>query len=129
MSAVWGVCFLRIFLRGCAPKRNWARAYSKEHAVKQLSRRYSTRSFDEESVQLCLYSIADNHAYLRYNRGPIEKMVGLLEHYFHPTSGTATGQYSLAITGEREGARLTHAHEKQYAYNRRNIIIRTGILN
>jgi hypothetical protein len=88
---------------------------AKEHAVKQLSRRYgSSRNFTEEDVQLCLYSIADNHAYLRYNRDPVDKMIQLLKSKFRP--GSITEGYSLAITGEQDGARLTHSHDRQYSY-------------
>ena len=37
----------------------------KEQAVKVLSRKFSSGGFTEDDVQLCLYSIADNHSYLR----------------------------------------------------------------
>ena len=115
---------------------------AKEHAVKQLSRRYSCRGFSEDEVQLCLYSVADNFAYLRYNHDPIEKMIQHLETLFHP--GNAVEGYSLAVTAVvreqcahtgilhmwlvwliacvsqddagSDGARLTHKHDRQYAY-------------
>lgn len=88
---------------------------AKEHAVKQLSRRYGgSRNFTEEDVQLCLYSIADNHAYLRYNRDPVDKMIKLLRAHFKP--GSYSEGYSLAITGDEDGARLTHSHDRQYSY-------------
>lgn len=76
----------------------------KEHAVKQLSRRYGNSSrFNTEDVELCLYSIADNHAYLRYNRDPIVKMIQLLKAKFSP--GRITEGYSLAITGDQVRSR------------------------
>ena len=87
---------------------------AKEQAVKVLSRKYARRHFDDEDIQLCLYSIADNHAYLRYNRDPVDKMIRLLRTHFKP--GSIDGAYSLAITGDQDGARLTHSHDRQYSY-------------
>lgn len=31
-----------------------------------------------------LYSISDNNAYLRFNRDPVDKMIGYLKQYFDP---------------------------------------------
>jgi hypothetical protein len=88
--------------------------------------------FTEEEVETCLYSIADNHAYLRYNRDPVDKMIRLLQQFFKPSKVAEqlkeragkpeeeVALYSLAIREAvaegAAGARLTHNHHKQYAY-------------
>ena len=52
----------------------------------------------DQDVELCLYSIADNHAYLRYNRDPIVKMIQLLKGKFSPGQYT-TNPPLLVISG------------------------------
>lgn len=41
-------------------------------------------------------------------------MIKYFLHYFAPES--AEPGFSLAISGGREGARLTHSHSRQYSY-------------
>lgn len=41
---------------------------SKERAIDLLSRKFSSSNLKEEEIKHCLYSIGDNHAYLRANR-------------------------------------------------------------
>jgi len=88
---------------------------AKERAIDKLAYKYSRiTEMDEEALKQCLYSIGDNNAFLRTNRDPCERLIQYLKQYFDPKSPSA-GR-SLAIRSGRGGARLTHSHEKQYAY-------------
>jgi hypothetical protein len=88
---------------------------SKERAIEQLAARYSRKGLTQDDVRLCLYSIGDNHAFLRTNRDPCERMISYLKEYFHPTEAK-DAKSSLAIRSGRNGARLSHDHSKQYQY-------------
>ncbi|KAA1473360.1 hypothetical protein DENSPDRAFT_780015 [Dentipellis sp. KUC8613] len=90
---------------------------AKERAIESLSSRYSSAQLSQESVRQALYSIGDNHAFLRVNRDPCEKMIGYLKQYFHPSEvRNKKGKDSLAIRSGKHGARLSHDHSKQYSY-------------
>ncbi|KAF7352414.1 hypothetical protein MVEN_01205900 [Mycena venus] len=80
---------------------------SKERAIEDAR--------DADAVRQCLYSIGDNHAFLRTNRDPCERMITYLKEYFHPTEARDP-KASLAIRSGKNGARLSHDHAKQYAY-------------
>ncbi|KAI0355352.1 hypothetical protein OH77DRAFT_1589828 [Trametes cingulata] len=88
---------------------------NKERAIETLAGKYARRGFSEEQVRQCLYSIGDNHAFLRTNRDPCERMIAYLKQYFHPAH-PQDSKSSLAIKNGKGGARLTHDHSKQYAY-------------
>ncbi|KAF5388186.1 hypothetical protein D9615_000693 [Tricholomella constricta] len=88
---------------------------SKERAIETLAARYERNGLPQEKVRQCLYSIGDNHAFLRANRDPCERMITYLKEYFHPTQAKDSKR-SLAIRSGREGARLSHDHGKQYSY-------------
>lgn len=88
---------------------------AKERAIDKLATKYSKLTdMEEEQLKQCLYSIGDNNAFLRTNRDPCQRLIQYLKQYFHPTT-PANGR-NLAIRSGREGARLTHGHEKQYSY-------------
>ncbi|CCM00435.1 uncharacterized protein FIBRA_02467 [Fibroporia radiculosa] len=87
----------------------------KERAIETLAARYERRGHSQEQIRQCLYSIGDNHAFLRVNRDPCDKMISYLKQYFHPTQAKDS-KNSLAIKNGKGGARLTHDHSKQYAY-------------
>lgn len=87
----------------------------KERAIETLSSRYSRHGLSQETLRQCLYSIGDNHAFLRSNRDPCERMITYLKEYFHPTQAKDS-KSSLAIRSGKGGARLSHDHSKQYAY-------------
>lgn len=87
----------------------------KEQAIETLSTRYARKDFSQETLRQCLYSIADNHAFLRVNRDPCERMIGYLKEHFHPTH-PKDNKTSLAIRSGKDGARLSHDHSRQYAY-------------
>ncbi|KAG0019600.1 hypothetical protein BGZ80_005563 [Entomortierella chlamydospora] len=86
----------------------------KERAIEQLSRKYSNENLSPDDIKVCLYSIGDNHSFLRTNRDPCDKMLKYLSTFFHPTN--IEEGFSLAIQSGRQGARLTHNHETQYWY-------------
>lgn len=99
------------------PRRDIQREIkAKERAIEQLSSRYAKQGkLSKDNLAQCLYSIGDNHAFLRVNRDPCEKMIAHLKEYFHPTT-PATGKVNLAIRSGKGGARLSHDHVKQYSY-------------
>ena len=88
---------------------------SKERAIETLSTRYERRGLSQENLRQCLYSIGDNHAFLRVNRDPCERMIAYLKEHFHPNQ-PPDNKSSLAIRSGKGGARLSHDHSKQYAY-------------
>nr|GAT58374.1 predicted protein [Mycena chlorophos] len=88
---------------------------AKEKAIETLASRYSREGLDRDDVRQCLYSIGDNHAFLRTNRDPCERMIAYLKQYFNPTDAKDP-KSSLAIRSGKNGARLSHDHSKQYAY-------------
>jgi len=88
---------------------------TKERAIETLSSRYSRQGVSQETLRQCLYSIGDNHAFLRANRDPCERMITYLKEYFHPTQAKDS-KSSLAIRSGKGGARLSHDHSKQYSY-------------
>ncbi|KAI9141880.1 hypothetical protein BKA69DRAFT_1071721 [Paraphysoderma sedebokerense] len=87
---------------------------AKEKAVELLARKYSSPAISQEEIRQCLYSIGDNHNYLRFNRDPCDKMIKYLTLFFAPDK--VESGFSLAIQSGREGARLSHNHERQYTY-------------
>ncbi|VDC02131.1 unnamed protein product [Peniophora sp. CBMAI 1063] len=90
---------------------------AKERAIELLSSRYTRGGLEQEDVRQLLYSIGDNHAFLRVNRDPCEKMIGYLKEYFSPnTPKDKKGRDSLAIKSGKGGARLSHDHSKQYIF-------------
>ncbi|KIY73847.1 hypothetical protein CYLTODRAFT_433924 [Cylindrobasidium torrendii FP15055 ss-10] len=101
---------------------------SKERAIETLATRYASKDFDQDSVRQCLYSIGDNHAFLRVNRDPCEKMIAYLKDYFDPTHAK-DGKRSLAIRSGKGGARLSHDHAKQYAYVLQSLTLWKEILH
>ncbi|KAJ3272874.1 hypothetical protein HDV01_005197 [Terramyces sp. JEL0728] len=97
-------------------KRNEVQAEikKKEKAIEYLAKKYGRQGLEPEVIRQCLYSIGDNNSFLRTNRDPCEKMIYYLKKYFDPKAYEKN--YSLAIQAGREGARLSHGHEKQYQY-------------
>ncbi|KAF4619379.1 hypothetical protein D9613_004976 [Agrocybe pediades] len=101
---------------------------SKEKAIEILSSRYAQNGLSQEKVRQCLYSIGDNHAFLRANRDPCERMIGYLKQFFHPTQAKDSNS-SLAIRSGKGGARLSHDHSKQYAYVLQSLTLWREILH
>ncbi|CAG8455393.1 6573_t:CDS:2 [Diversispora eburnea] len=86
----------------------------KERAIELISNHFSNRIISSEEIKQCLYSIGDNHAYLRSNRDCCIKMLKNLTTYFNPSK--IESGYSLAIRSGKGGARLSHDHETQFFY-------------
>ncbi|KAG2500287.1 hypothetical protein HYH03_001865 [Edaphochlamys debaryana] len=86
----------------------------KEKARESLSRRYRNARLTEEEILTCIYSLSDNNSYLLFNRDPIDRFIQFFHRYFKHDSHEPG--YSLGIQGGRDGARLTHNHERQYHY-------------
>eukprot|EP00727_Mastigamoeba_balamuthi_P014143 m51a1_g9351 hypothetical protein (641) ;mRNA; r:119676-122045 len=113
---------------------------AKERAIEKLAHSYSTDRLSKDEVRRCLYSVSDNNCFLLFNRDPIDKMIDMLREQFPldgpaPAAGGVNGVdqgdsetepereeragglvSSLAIEDGRDGARLTHTHERQYYY-------------
>lgn len=103
---------------------------SKERAIESLASRYERKSLSQENIRQCLYSIGDNHAFLRTNRDPCERMIKYLQDNFHPKDFQHNDPKSnLAIRSGRGGARLSHDHSKQYAYVLQSLTLWREILH
>lgn len=87
---------------------------AKESAVKYFSSKYRSHRLSKDDIQRALYSIGDNNSFLLTTRDPVEKVILYLKKYFNPHH--IEENYSLAIQGGLDGARLTHAHDRQYYY-------------
>lgn len=120
---------------------------SKERAIETLASRYERSGLPAESIRQCLYSIGDNHAFLRAsifqylvlqhvhlmhcagtNRDPCEHIIMYLKQYFHPTQ-SKDSKTNLAIRSGKGGARLSHDHSKQYAYVMQSLTLWREILH
>ncbi|CAO3640758.1 unnamed protein product [Cunninghamella blakesleeana] len=83
-------------------------------AIESLCNKYSSDRISSKDIGLCLASLSDNHAFLKSNRDPCERMLKYLSKYFNPSKSESG--YSLAIMAGRNGHRLTHTHSSQYNY-------------
>ncbi len=101
---------------------------SKERAIEALSAKYQRQGLNQEAVRQCLYSIGDNHAFLRVNRDPCDRMIQHLKTHFHLTN-PKDSKSSLAIRSGKGGARLSHDHAKQYAYVLQSLTLWREILH
>ncbi|KAI6135203.1 hypothetical protein EDD17DRAFT_46258 [Pisolithus thermaeus] len=101
---------------------------TKERAIEVLSARYQCDGLSQEKVRQCLYSIGDNHAFLRTNRDPCDQMITYLRQHFHSTQAK-NPKHSLAIRSGKGGARLSHDHAKQYAYVLQSLTLWREILH
>lgn len=69
------------------------------------ARRYSNAQLPPEELKQCLYSIADNNAYLYQARDPVDRMLGFLSSIF-AADEPPSEELSLAIALGEHGARL-----------------------
>ncbi|KAL7718267.1 Uncharacterized protein QTN25_004562 [Entamoeba marina] len=99
----------------------------KEMAIKQIGNEFGGKECSVDEVQQCLYSIADNNCFLRYNRDPVVKTLNLLETYFDMDKPKEK-RFSLAIDEGAEGARLSHNHQKQYLFVKQTLLLWKVIL-
>jgi hypothetical protein len=99
----------------------------KEAAIEQLARKYRSHRLPEEELKQCLYSIGDNNAYLYQARDPVDKVIGYLKDLF--PLDAPEGLQSLAISSGEGGARLTHSHQRQYAFVLQSLTLWREIAN
>lgn len=92
----------------------------KESAIETLASKYSTPHFSKEDIRQVLYSIGDYNAYVNMNRRPIMRMLERLEVFRQPEVAT---KYSIGIQYGREGARLTHDHQRQWHYVQQSLTL------
>ncbi|KAJ2671916.1 hypothetical protein GGI25_005305 [Coemansia spiralis] len=100
----------------------------KERAVEYLCKAYATPECPSEVIRQCLYSIGDNHAYLRFNRDPCDRMLGYLTTLF-TAKHAESDNISLAILYGRNGSRLSHSHESQFHYVQQTLTLWREILH
>lgn len=100
----------------------------KEQAIETLARKYARNGLSQEQARQCIYSIGDNHAFLRTNRDPCERMIAYLKEYFPPTH-PKDNKSSLAIRSGKGGARLSHDHARQYSYVLQSLTLWREILH
>lgn len=92
----------------------------KESAIEKLASKYSTSHFSKEDIRQVLYSIGDYNAYVNMNRRPIMRMLERLEVFRQPE---VAAKYSIGIQYGREGARLTHDHQRQWHYVQQSLTL------
>ncbi|AQZ13938.1 (ZYRO0G05654g) [Zygosaccharomyces parabailii] len=92
----------------------------KEYAIETLASKYSSKYFTKEDIRQVLYSIGDYNAYINMNRKPIMRMLTRLELFRQPEIAK---KYSIGIQFGRNGARLTHDHERQWHYVQQSLML------
>eukprot|EP01132_Coremiostelium_polycephalum_P007854 gene7854-9671_t len=98
----------------------------KERAIKQLANKHSSSNLKSDDIEACIYSIGDNHTFLRENRDSVKKLRAMLKKHFDPNSG---GQFPLTISMGTDGARLNHNHKRQYHYVNQTLSLWKEILH
>jgi len=99
----------------------------KERAIEYIANRYRNGTMGPDDIKQCLYSIGDNHAFLRQSRDACDKMILYLTNFFSPDR--VEKGYDLTIVGGRGGARLTHDHAHQYHYVLQSLTLWREILH
>lgn len=69
----------------------------------------------EDEVEQCIYSLGDHSTYLRNNRMPCDRLIAYLKEHFDP-GDPKSPEFALAIEEGVDGARLSHSHQRQYAF-------------
>lgn len=85
----------------------------KENAIEKIASKYSNKYYSKDDIRQVLYSIGDYNAYINMNRKPIMRMLERLDVFQQPE---VAQKYSIGIQYGRDGARLTHDHERQWNY-------------
>lgn len=58
---------------------------------------------------------------------PIDKVIGYLQHFFSPNN--IDEKYSLSIVSGKDGARLSHSHERQYHFALQSLTLWRDIID
>jgi len=74
----------------------------------------------EERIETIVASISDYFAFLRFNREPVDRMIGFLKHFFNPKD---SGDWSLDISRGRGGSCLSHSHKTQYTFVLQSLLL------
>ncbi len=102
----------------------------RDRALKGLLDTYSTRRIPRETLNMAIYSIMDNHSFLRTSRDYCTSLIDMLQHHFSPSSyDPADPTTCLAIAEGADGARLTHSHAAQYHYVLQSLCLWRDILD
>lgn len=99
---------------------------NKEYARNYIAENYANEKASEDDIKVCLYSLGDNSNYLLSNCEPIDYMINSLKDFF---TKEAESKWSLAIYGDIDGSRLTHSHDRQYAYVLQSLTLWREIIN
>lgn len=92
----------------------------KENAIETIASKYSSEYYSKEDIRQVLYSIGDYNAYINMNRKPVMRMLERLEIFKQPEIAQ---KYSIGIQYGRDGARLTHDHERQWNYVQQSLTL------
>ncbi|AET40761.1 uncharacterized protein Ecym_6386 [Eremothecium cymbalariae DBVPG len=92
----------------------------KELSVEELVSKYCTSVFSREDIRQVLYSIGDYNAYINANRKPIVSMLKRLDRFCEPE---IISKYPISIQQGKNGARLTHDHERQWHYVQQSLML------
>lgn len=92
----------------------------KENAIETIASKYSSKYYSKEDIRQVLYSIGDYNSYINMNRRPIMRMLERLEVFKQPE---VAQKYSIGIQYGRDGARLTHDHERQWNYVQQSLTL------
>lgn len=92
----------------------------KESAIEKLASTYSSSVYSKEDIRQVLYSIGDYNAYVNVNRRPIMRMLERLDVFRDPV---IKEKYSIGIQYGRNGARLTHDHDRQWNYAQQSLTL------
>lgn len=92
----------------------------KENAIETIASKYSSKFYSKDDIRQVLYSISDYNAYINMNRKPIMRMLERLDVFQQPE---ISHKYSIGIQYGRDGARLTHDHERQWNYVQQSLTL------
>mmetsp|Transcript_4794 Transcript_4794/g.7830 ORF Transcript_4794/g.7830 Transcript_4794/m.7830 type:complete len:532 (+) Transcript_4794:70-1665(+) len=81
-----------------------AEVKAKAQAEQQLKQKYTSDNLSEEELQRVIDSIADNEAYLTFNRSPVKRIISILKDSFDPKSPPEAPQFSLRLQGKPRGS-------------------------
>lgn len=99
----------------------------KNIAIQDLAQSYSNSHISKQTLLLCIYSICDNHNFLRSNKEPCDIQLQLLQKYYSPTNFTNDID-CLSISRGIDGSTVTHSHTTQYAYVYQTLLLWSEIL-
>lgn len=99
----------------------------KEKAVEHIAAKYASAQMDAEDIRQCLYSVADNNSFLKFNRDPVDRMLEYLRANFDQQR-PRDARNDLGIVEGRGGARLTHDHARHFAFIEQTLSLWSDIL-